>query len=518
VLLAAVCVPVWLALAGNAAAATFMVNTTADSIDTPACVGADVCSLRDAVIAADGAGSASTIVLPAGSYGLLNTTHVDGCGSFAMLCIVNPTYPITISGAGAGSTTIENAVGGSNEEAFYVYNDSLSLSGVTIEDTDSGDGGAIYNEGTLSINNSVISNSEGSNGGGAVYANAGAVSTSITNSTLSGNSSSASGGALYIYDGSLRLTNDFVTGNNANSGGGDGGGAVWDESNDPITISGSLFTDNGADFGGAIWYSGNGAFVVTNDTFEGNTAAGAGGAIDFNSYAPSGSVLLNDTIADNTAENGGGIGYPYSANSIENTIVADNTGGDCAGVADFNARDADTGGNIDSDGSCFGGDGVASDQTSVNAMLGSLANNGGPTETAALLAGSPAIGAGVAAGCVAAVTDQRGVARPASGCDVGAFQTVPPVPSATISKSKISSKHHSAKFTITASGDTTSFECALVRLPHAKHAKTPKPHYGTCGTSKSYSRLKDGRYVFYVRAIGPGGTQASPATHSFKIT
>lgn len=57
-------------------------------------------------------------------------------------------------------------------------------------------------------------------------------------------------------------------------------------------------------------------------------------------------------------------------------------------------------------------------------LLGPLADNGGPTETRALLAGSPAINAGNAAACPA--TDQRGVGRPqGSGCDIGAYERVP---------------------------------------------------------------------------------------------
>jgi hypothetical protein len=55
-------------------------------------------------------------------------------------------------------------------------------------------------------------------------------------------------------------------------------------------------------------------------------------------------------------------------------------------------------------------------------MLGTLADNGGPTWTQALLPGSPAIGA--ATSCPA--TDQRGYPRPATGpCDIGAYESTP---------------------------------------------------------------------------------------------
>jgi hypothetical protein len=75
----------------------------------------------------------------------------------------------------------------------------------------------------------------------------------------------------------------------------------------------------------------------------------------------------------------------------------------------------------------------------------------------------------------------------------------------------------SAKFTFKAVGDTTSFQCVLVRVPRGKHAKTPAPHYATCGVSKTYTHLAKGTYVFFVRAVGPGGADKTPATHRFTI-
>ena len=64
---------------------------------------------------------------------------------------------------------------------------------------------------------------------------------------------------------------------------------------------------------------------------------------------------------------------------------------------------------------------VASDLIGVDALLGALADNGGPTWTHALLAGSPAIDAADDAACPA--TDQRGVTRPQGAApDIGAYE------------------------------------------------------------------------------------------------
>ena len=60
------------------------------------------------------------------------------------------------------------------------------------------------------------------------------------------------------------------------------------------------------------------------------------------------------------------------------------------------------------------------------------------------------------------------------------------------------------------------FRCALVLVPIGKHARTPKPKYVACGSSKTFKHLKIGKYVLYVRAVGPGGTK-SPIVYRFKI-
>ncbi|MGD0980736.1 MAG: DUF11 domain-containing protein, partial [Solirubrobacteraceae bacterium] len=195
-----------------------------------------------------------------------------------------------------------------------------------------------------------------------------------------------------------------------------------------LTLSRSTFSGNNSSYyGGGLYYGSGDGLAVTNDTFDGNQA-NEGGAIYLGSAASTGTVvLLSNTVTRNSAYYGGGIANPQYANTIENTIVAGNSGGigtdgggDCYGTAATdNAAAADAGGNIDSDGTCFR-NAVTGDHTGVSAVLGPLASNGGPMQTDALLAGSPAIGDAIKAACPA--TDERNVARTAA-CDSGAFQT-----------------------------------------------------------------------------------------------
>ncbi|MEM4283894.1 MAG: choice-of-anchor Q domain-containing protein, partial [Candidatus Caldarchaeum sp.] len=125
----------------------------------------------------------------------------------------------------------------------------------------------------------------------------------------------------------------------------------------------------------------------------------------------------------NSAGLGGGI-YNNGTVNIKNTIVANSpSGGNCFNFGGtFNA----SGVNFDTDGSCSGFNQV----TPAQLNLGSLANNGGPTQTHALLAGSVAIDAvsdcTLQDGTTPVTQDQRGVSRPQGArCDVGAFESNP---------------------------------------------------------------------------------------------
>jgi hypothetical protein len=212
-------------------------------------------------------------------------------------------------------------------------------------------------------------------------------------------------------------------------------------------VSRSTFVGNsGSEEGGAIFAGYEIGLNLVNDTFEGNRATHGGALVLASSTkgspgnqalasseegSPAEQVLLNDTIVRNESEDGGalapfeGPAFPYL--KIENTIVALNAGGDCSGTAPTDRTgSADEGGNIDSDGSCFSEE-ATGDHTGVpEPALGvaELASNGGPTETDALIAASPAIGGGLPGTCPG--TDARNISRVGRPCDSGAYQSAAP--------------------------------------------------------------------------------------------
>jgi hypothetical protein len=137
-------------------------------------------------------------------------------------------------------------------------------------------------------------------------------------------------------------------------------------------------------------------------------------------------TINNSTLTANSAYRAGGIGIYSGPATLQNTIVADHSatlGANCDGTI------VSDGYNVSSDGSCnFNG---AGDLNNTDPKLGTLQSNGGPTQTQALLHGSPAIDAGNPGGCTDGnghllKTDQRGMPRPdkedTSGCDMDAYE------------------------------------------------------------------------------------------------
>jgi predicted outer membrane repeat protein len=336
-----------------------------------------------------------------GALSITNSTLDDDTGAYegsGGAIYSDGTAAITVSGS-TFSNDSAGAYGGSGG-AIYDKSGPLTVAGSTFDNNASGNGGAIYMDGeNLTVSGSTFSGNVASHFGGAIYVDGSSATAvqSITTSTFSDNS------AEYSY-----------------------GGAIYDSSGaGDLEISQSTFTGNDSYYGALAYDSGDG-LALTNDTFDGNQGVD-GGAIYFETSSSTGSiVLLNDTIAHNTGYDGGGIYEPSYANTIENTIVADNSGsvgtsggGDCYEDSTDSAGAADVGGNIDSDGTCFGT--VTSDHTSVNPGLAPLGSHGGTIQTDALYTTSPAVGEGVSSPLACPTSDERGMARSGS-CDAGAFQ------------------------------------------------------------------------------------------------
>ena len=90
-------------------------------------------------------------------------------------------------------------------------------------------------------------------------------------------------------------------------------------------------------------------------------------------------------------------------------------------------------------------------------------------------------------------------------------------PNAQLTTAQISSFGRSATFSFSATGSATGFQCAVVLRPTARFAPTPTPSYAACRSPDAFGNLQEGSYLFYVRAVGPGGVDRTPPTYSFTI-
>jgi len=292
-----------------------------------------------------------------------------------------------------------------------------------------GFGGAIQNLGTASVaSGTFLSNSSGSAFGGGAICNMDKLS--VSNSTFANNTSpNGSGGAIYNFGPTLSATNSTFTNNSAALA----GGAIESEADSAppsaagkVTVVGCTFAGNSASEAGAIDNI-IGRLTVTNSTFADNSASVEGGAI----YNFDQLTAASSTFFDNTSANGAGAAIDNAGTaSAKNTIIATTTSDEnCLGGL------TDKGHNIDSGASCgFSHTHGSLSSTDPQLDPAGLADNGGPTQTVAVEAGSPAINAGNESACKAAPVkgvDQRGFARPGTGsssCTIGAYEFNSPGP------------------------------------------------------------------------------------------
>jgi CSLREA domain-containing protein len=437
-----------------ARAAAITVNTTADDNTVNG-----NCTLREAIRAANTdsavdacpAGSgADTIILATGTY----TLTIAGAGEdTAQTGDLDITEDLTITGSGRLRTAIDaNGL----DRAFHILNGAVvQISEVTIQ---GGDPGVLL--------------------GGNILVSPGALT------LIRARVMAAASDGIWITGASTLILENSRIADNARSGLGIAAGVTALVLNSTISGNGSPGIQ-----GGGIATSGT--LTVVNSTISGNTATIGGGMVAFGSVH-----LYNVTITNNAGFGGGFILGSGGQVTARNTIIAGNTDHgaslDCQGTLTsegYNLVQTIFGCTIEGD--------ATGNITGVSANLGPLQDNGGPTLTHALQAGSPAIDAGNPSGCVdynnvALTIDQRGFARPIDGdgdgnarCDMGAFERLSsgtPTPTntptatntATPTRTPTSTSTHTATPTNTPSPSPTSTSTATqTPTATATHTATP---------------------------------------------
>ena len=358
------------------------VNTLDDELN-----GDGDCSLREAITAANG--NTATEACPPGDGASTDTI------TFAVSGTIQLTAPMTVTAGGplvingGGAVTVS---GGNSVRIFYVnYSADLTLESLFLTSGSADYGGGVYNAGNLTVSNSTLSDNSAYTSGGGIF---NVQRATIMSSTLSGNSA-LSGGGIY---------NDFV-----------------------LSISSSTLSGNSASQNGGGIYN-DGSAWLTNSTLSGNSASSRGGGIYASDTA--GLTASSSTLSSNSAGSEGGGIYTLRWVTLRNTILANNSSGnlgpDCMG--NFGSDGYNLIGDTEGCTGLFG----PGDLTNVDAKLGPLQDNGGPTHTQALLPGSLAINGGNPDGCkdspgTLLSTDQRGFPR-SGRCDIGAYEWQPATP------------------------------------------------------------------------------------------
>ena len=332
-------------------------------------------------------GNSSLIRLTQGQLVIADSLSIDGTSAIDVLITGDADADdVTISGSnitnvGASSVVIPGATSDLLDDNSRV----LSFSGLS---------------GNLTLASLTITGGRttgfSEDGGGIFFRSSGVLS--LSNSTISGNSTTgpvADGGGIYTQLGSVSLSNSTVSGNSTTGSAADGGGVGT--SSGSVSLSNSTLSGNSSGSNGGGIYTVSGAVLLSNSTITDNSASGVGGAISLDSRNNSGVenlTLFNSIVAGNTDDGTApdvlAPGDVANDLVVENSLIGDTTG---SGITPTTGT-----GNI----------------LNQAALLGPLSDNGGPTQTHALLAGSPAIDAGdddlaVDAEGNPLATDQRGI-------------------------------------------------------------------------------------------------------------
>jgi predicted outer membrane repeat protein len=362
---------------------------------------------------ADGSSKVSVI----DSVFLINAAHFGGAA------YVGPSAALTLQGSPASSISASKMqlnANSASEDGGALYNDGGALTidnaVVTVNRTPTqtvlaGYGGAIYNEGVLTLTNSIVSQNQGRFGGGVFVGNsiAGARAV-IDHVSFRLNTSGSLGGAVYtnIATTTVTISNSSFSSNTAETGGG------LARFNAGLRVENSSFTQNTATAGGGLYLAAgssptSGPYVrVQNVTVSGNTASSnqGGGILNVGRVE-----LYSMTIISNT----NGVYSGNQGNTRFRDTVLQNAGSlNCDG--DGTAQISDDAKNFSTDTSCP----LPNSQTGsgLDPKLGPLTlDQRGRTSYHMPLAGSPLINAGF--NCLE--YDQIGATRP-DACDIGALE------------------------------------------------------------------------------------------------
>jgi CSLREA domain-containing protein len=355
--------------------------------------------------------------------------------------------PLTISDSSFSGNTVDVANGG----AIYIYDGEVNITNGYFQDNRAAcSGGAIHNhyEGEYEKGELVIQGTEffmnlaSGCDGGAIYADS---DTEIYQSFFALNGSYADGGAIYVDGATASIEQSVFNINYSNYGnggavyidnishtvvvedctfyynqamGGDGGGFYLERGHTYFIRS--LFKNNEAEGNGGGSYNYLAQLNIDNCTFYDNQASYGGGIY---TDGTSSTFIESSTFSSNSATVAGGGGGIFGGTStlVSNSIVANSTsGGNCDDTSPYPFNNFN---NIDSGTTCHWMSSYGS-MSSTNPLLGPLKDNGGYTNTMALLPGSPAMdGVDYSAPNGCPDNDQRGFPRPYGAyCDIGAVE------------------------------------------------------------------------------------------------
>jgi hypothetical protein len=352
----------------------------------------------------------------------------------------------SILGPGAANLTLRRSVA-DGTPAFRILtiesHGTVHISGLTLSNgiapvgTPSRGGGLALLSGHASLTDCVVSgNSAGSAGfGGGVYTEVDS-SLELDNCVISGNEAGNGGGIF--NSGSLTVNYCTIAENNARSTSG-GGGGIFNGGNGNMTVLNSAIINNRSSAsGGGVFHNGDFVSAIINSTISGNSANGTG-KIPINKPMGGGGIctlstlsVTNSTITSNTALSVGGGNYTVAVGSASKTQLAGSilAGNSAPSGPDDSGQLISQGYNLIGNTTGASITGVTDHNLlNIDPRLGPLAQNGGPTQTHALLSDSPALDAGtdaVVGPPLNLQTDQRGRPRRAGlAVDIGAFETQP---------------------------------------------------------------------------------------------